>query len=193
MAKLRMNHSRQGRGAGSNVIRMFGVVFFLLILLFLGLGRHQLSNRLDDSVLFPEQEEFPLDSAILLKHFDQVNVLHNPYFGSDSLNGNKRFAFIPDCKSLQSDSILFNEMYFIPTSWLEGIQSVFIQDFFRTDNLTGLDYGIHTVMNPFSMTSKTCKAVFLEVSLMDGGLMYTFYLNNEAGELLKMDSLTIRF
>lgn len=193
MAKFRMNHSRQGRGAGANVIRMFAVVFFLLIIFFLVMGRNHLSSRLDDSILFDSSNEVYPSDSLMLSFFGEINDLVNPHLGLDTSSIENRYAYLPSCSAFEGDSITFNSMYFIPTEWLVDLKVAFYEDFYRSSNLSGLNYGVVKKKNRFKPATSDCSGIFIKVTKGEDKLSYLFYIENKDHQLVRTDSIVLDY
>ena len=180
MAKFRMNHSREGKGAGANVIRIGGTFFIVFILSFIFLGKRKLAQSLEESPLFEESEQLDLNTLQL-----QLDTLLNPFWGlKTSSRRNELFAVFPSCELFQGDSLMFNALYFINPDWLPVSLNLYYQDYLGPLNLTG--FAFYEVSKDIQGKYLDCNAVLIRVIRIKNGLEYAFsYLdinNTELGE-----------
>lgn len=189
MAKFRMNHSSAGRGkgAGALVIRVAGVFFIIFFLMFLFAGKQKMSQTLEDSALFPA--EVPVLMDILNVELD---TLFNDYFGYlTSQHGEKvYYALIPSCNAFQTDSTVFNQLYFVNPDWVP-VGSVTYYDYFKSSNLTGKDYSLET--KQLKGADNTCHFVLLQFSNLDGINDYSIEYLNDSFEILGSDTLSFSY
>ena len=168
MAKFRMNHSREGKGAGANVIRIGGTFFIVFILCFIFLGKRKLAQSLEESPLFEESEQLDLNTLQL-----QLDTLLNPFLGLKTYDGgNELFAVIPSCELFRRDSLKFNAMYFINPDWLPISLSTYYQEYLGHSNLTGFTF--YEVSKDLKAKYLDCNAILIRVIRSKNGLEYAF-------------------
>jgi hypothetical protein len=168
MAKFRMNHSREGKGAGANVIRIGGTFFIVFILSFIFLGKRKLAQSLEESPLFEESAQVDLNTLQL-----QLDTLLNPFWGLKTSNKrNELFAVFPSCELFQGDSLMFNALYFINPDWLPVSLNMYYQDYLGPSNLTG--FAFYEVSKDVQDKHHDCNAVLIRIIRIENGLEYAF-------------------
>lgn len=189
MAKFRMNHSSAGRGkgAGALVIRVAGVFFIIFFLMFLFAGKQKMSQSLEQSILFPDEEPILMDILDV-----ELDTLINNYFGHLTGHHGEKvyYALIPSCTAFQSDSTVFNQLYFVNPDWVP-LGSAEYYDYFKSSNLTGKDYSLES--KKLNGADSTCHIVILEVSNIEGAFNYSMEYLNDSFEVLGLDTLSISY
>ena len=189
MAKFRMNHSTAGRGkgAGALVIRVAGVFFIIFFLVFLFAGKQKMSQSLEQSLLFPL--EAPVLQDVLAKELD---TLFNDYFGSLTIGESEQVycALIPSCEAFQTDSTLFNQLYFINPDWVP-VGSEGYHEFFKSSNLTGKAYSNKAIH--LDRVDSTCQYMILKVFASETFFNYSIDYLNERLDVIKVDTLNFSY
>ena len=189
MAKFRMNHSTAGRGkgAGALVIRVAGVFFIIFFLLFLFAGKQKMSQSLEKSILFPV-EEIGLQDVIGV----ELDTLFHDYFGllTGEQSDQVYYALIPSCRAFQTDSTLFNQLYFVNPDWVP-VGSEGYYEFFKSSNLTGRVYGKRAIqLNPID---STCQYVILKIFASEELFNYSIDYLNAGLDVIKVDTLRFSY
>ena len=155
--------------------------------MFLFVGKQKMSQSLEDSLLFPN--EVPVLTDILNVELD---TLFNDYFGYLTGQHGKKvyYALIPSCNAFQTDSTVFNQLYFVNPDWVP-VGSMEYYDYFKSSNLTGMDYSLE--MKQLNGADSTCHFVLLEVSKLDGTFDYSIEYLNESFVVLDLDTFSISY
>lgn len=186
-----MNHSKAGRGkgAGANILRIGGLFFVIFIVLFLSIGRKQLSQSLEQSIFFNDEKALSLSSL----EIPRLDTLFNERFGfgyTDSLS-QVYFSLINSCAAFTEDSTVFNQMYFVNPDWVPTGNTEYIE-YFKSANLTGLNYKAVSISLKANHSNE-CVYTLVEVVMLNSEYSYMFSYLDSAGNKIDFENIVIRY